>query len=111
MLTSNRSDSRPYTRSVSVTISNRRVRTRTHGGVAGVGGQPRPLCRSSRLVGSDLRAWDRIDPGRITHNQEIIHLAEKRAFCRSTVSRPSRPTQAEVVGLYPTSQPTHFIVG
>jgi hypothetical protein len=43
--------------SVSVTISNRRVRTRTHGGVAGVSGQPLPLCRSSRLVGSDLRAW------------------------------------------------------
>jgi hypothetical protein len=34
--------------SVSVTISNRRVRTRTHGGVAGVSGQPLPLCRSSR---------------------------------------------------------------
>jgi hypothetical protein len=49
MLTSNRSDSRPYTRSASVTISNRRVRTRTHGGVAGVGGQPPPLCRSSQL--------------------------------------------------------------
>jgi hypothetical protein len=31
---------------VSVTHSNRRVRTRTHGGVAGVGGQPPPLCRS-----------------------------------------------------------------
>ena len=29
-----------------VTDSNRRVRTRTHGGVAGVGGQPPPLCRS-----------------------------------------------------------------
>ena len=27
-------------------ISNRRVRTRTHGGVAGVDGQPSPLCRS-----------------------------------------------------------------
>jgi len=50
MLTSNRSDFRPYTRSVSATNSNRRVRTRTHGGVAGVGGQPPPLCRSSRVV-------------------------------------------------------------
>jgi len=30
----------------SVTNSNRRVRTRTHGGVAGVGGWPPPLCRS-----------------------------------------------------------------
>ena len=46
MLTSNRLDFRPYARSASVTISNRRVRTRTHGGVAGVGGQPPPLCRS-----------------------------------------------------------------
>src|SRR5262245_65222153 len=34
--------------SVSPNISNRRVRTRTHGGVAGVGGRPPPLCRSSR---------------------------------------------------------------
>src|SRR5215467_6572577 len=34
---------------VSVTDSNRRVRTRTHGGVAGVGGQPPPLCRSTPL--------------------------------------------------------------
>jgi len=31
----------------SVTNSNRRVRTRTHGGVAGVGGWPPPLCRSN----------------------------------------------------------------
>ena len=38
MLTSNRSDFRRCSRSVSVTDSNRRVRTRTHGGVAGVGG-------------------------------------------------------------------------
>jgi RNA-directed DNA polymerase len=29
---------RPYSSTVSVTLSNRRVRTRTHGGVAGVGG-------------------------------------------------------------------------
>jgi hypothetical protein len=36
--TSDRSGSRHYSRSVSVTDSNRRVRTRTHGGVAGVGG-------------------------------------------------------------------------
>ena len=33
---------------LSVTVSNRRVRTRTHGGVAGVGGRPPPLCRSRR---------------------------------------------------------------
>jgi hypothetical protein len=38
----------------SVTISNRPVRTRTHGGVAGVSGQRLPLCRSSRLTGRDL---------------------------------------------------------
>jgi hypothetical protein len=50
MLTSNRLDFRPYTRSASATISNRRVRTRTHGGVAGVGGQPPPLCRSNALT-------------------------------------------------------------
>jgi len=34
----------------SVTDSNRRVRTRTHGGVAGVRGRPRPLCRSKRAT-------------------------------------------------------------
>lgn len=38
MHTSNRSDFRHCSRSVSVTDSNRRVRTRTHGGVARVGG-------------------------------------------------------------------------
>jgi hypothetical protein len=37
----------------SVTISNRRVRTRTHGGVAGVSGQPLPLCRSNEQPGSN----------------------------------------------------------
>ena len=47
----NRSVSRIWRMRVSVTISNRRVRTRTHGGVAGVGGQPLPLCRSSPLTG------------------------------------------------------------
>jgi len=31
-------------------FSNRRVRTRSHGGVAGVSGQPLPLCRSFRHV-------------------------------------------------------------
>ena len=36
-----------------VTDSNRRVRTRTHGGVAGVPGRPRPLCRSDGLTGSN----------------------------------------------------------
>src|ERR1700719_1906172 len=51
MLTSNRSDFRHYTRNASVTISNRRVRTRMHGGVAGVGGQPPPLCRSNGIIG------------------------------------------------------------
>src|SRR5215831_16997408 len=35
--------------SVSPNVSNRRVRTRTHGGVAGVGGRPPPLCRSNRV--------------------------------------------------------------
>src|ERR1035437_5322088 len=38
MRTSNRWDFHHCSRTVSVTISNRRVRTRTHGGVAGVGG-------------------------------------------------------------------------
>ena len=32
-----------------ITFSNRRVRTRTHGGVAGVGGRPPPLCRFKSL--------------------------------------------------------------
>src|SRR5215470_14696282 len=36
----------------SATDSNRRVRTRTHGGVAGVRGRLRPLCRSNELFGS-----------------------------------------------------------
>ena len=44
---SNRSVSRIWRMRASVTISNRRVRTRTHGGVAGVSGQPLPLCRSN----------------------------------------------------------------
>ena len=35
----------------SVSNSNRRVRTRTHGGVAGVSGQPLPLCRSDAVTG------------------------------------------------------------
>jgi hypothetical protein len=35
----------------SETDSNRRVRTRTHGGVAGVRRQLRPLCRSCRPMG------------------------------------------------------------
>jgi Group II intron, maturase-specific domain len=48
--TSNRSDFRHCSRSVSVTDSNRRVRTRTHGGVAGVGRRPPPLCRSNGVI-------------------------------------------------------------
>jgi hypothetical protein len=48
MRTSNRSAFRHCSRNVSGTYSNRRVRTRMHGGVAGVGGRPPPLCRSSR---------------------------------------------------------------
>ena len=36
--TENQPAFRPYSRNASVTVSNRRVRTRTHGGVAGVGG-------------------------------------------------------------------------
>jgi hypothetical protein len=51
---SNRSVSRIWRMCTSVTISNRRVRTRTHGGVAGVSGQPLPLCRSSRLLANDV---------------------------------------------------------
>ena len=49
MPTSSRLDYLPCSRTVSVTDSNRRVRTRTHGGVAGVGGRPPPLCRSNPL--------------------------------------------------------------
>ena len=51
MPTSNRSVFRPWRVSASVTISNRRVRTRTHGGVAGDSGQPLPLCRSIGILG------------------------------------------------------------
>src|ERR1700680_2879000 len=60
MLTSNRLDFRPYTRSASVTISNRRVRPRTHGGVAGGGGQTPPLCGSQpKFAGSGNRVLPR----------------------------------------------------
>jgi hypothetical protein len=55
MHTSNRSGFRHCSRNVSVSDSNRRVRTRTHGGVAGVGGQPPPLCRSSHINGHYFR--------------------------------------------------------
>ena len=51
MATSHRSASRIWRMHASVTISNRCVRTRTHGGVAGVSGQPLPLCRSNGLTG------------------------------------------------------------
>jgi hypothetical protein len=53
---SNRSASRIWRMCVSVTISNRRVRTRTHGGVAGVSGQPLPLCRSHGQTGCAVKA-------------------------------------------------------
>ena len=49
--TLNRSVSRIWRMSVSVIISNRRVRPRTHGGVAGVSRQPLPLCRSNGVRG------------------------------------------------------------
>ena len=49
---SKRSGSRIWRMRASVTISNRRVRTRTHGGVAGAAGNRCPLCRSSRLFGN-----------------------------------------------------------
>src|SRR5260370_13175972 len=51
MPTSNRSGFRLWRMGASVIISNRRVRTRTHGGVAGDSGQPLPLCRSNALLG------------------------------------------------------------
>jgi hypothetical protein len=54
-LTSNHSVFRPWRMRASVTISNRRVRTRTHGGVAGVSGQPLPLCRSNGITGMWLQ--------------------------------------------------------
>ena len=47
---SKRSGSRLWRMRASVTISNRRVRTCTHGGVAGVSGQPLPLCRSNAVT-------------------------------------------------------------
>jgi hypothetical protein len=39
----------------------------------------RSACRQSSA------AWDRIDPGRIADNPEVIHLAEKRAMRRSSL--------------------------
>jgi len=47
---SKRSGSRLWRMRASVTISNRHVRTCTHGGVAGVSGQPLPLCRSNAVT-------------------------------------------------------------
>src|SRR5947209_13765444 len=61
MPTSNRSVFRPWRMSASVTISNRRVRTRTHGGVAGDSGQPLPLCRSNAVTGH-MEPWDGESP-------------------------------------------------
>jgi hypothetical protein len=49
----------------SVTDSNRRVRTRTHGGVAGVRGRPRPLCRSTALITRDSE-WKSPPPANST---------------------------------------------
>jgi len=46
----------PWSRSNGLNFSNRRVRTRTHGGVAGVSGQPLPLCRSNRPFGQCLQS-------------------------------------------------------
>ena len=62
----------------SVTISNRRVRTRTHGGVAGVSGQPLPLCRSNALVSRDLANF-------LVGYTEVTRWgnAERRVLCRS----------------------------
>ena len=38
----------------SATYSNRRVRTRTHGGVAGVSGRPLPLCQSRSIISRSM---------------------------------------------------------
>jgi len=55
---SNRSVFRPWRMSASEIISNPRIPPRTHGGVAGVSGQPLPLCRSNRLRGSNWSLSD-----------------------------------------------------
>ena len=57
MRTSNRSDFRHCSRIVSVTISNRRVRTRTHGGVAGArAGDCRPYADQLVLCAAEIYA-------------------------------------------------------
>src|SRR5260370_1381217 len=109
MLTSNRSDFRPYTRSASVTISNRRVRTRTHGGVAGVSGQPLPLCRSSLL----LRAYeaDFVRGRQFNQNKSpglvLIDFCRTDGFLTGSIVRSTgymvlhRPVElAGIIGMY-----------
>ena len=57
---SNRSDFRHCSRNVSVTDSNRRIRTRTYGGVAGSAGDRRPyadLTRYSWICRRESLAW------------------------------------------------------
>ena len=70
-----------YSRSVSVTGSIRRVRTRTHGGVAGAGGWPPPLCRSINLtapggaiIGTDEKAL------RVAATQHAAAISPADAF-------------------------------
>ena len=48
--TSTRSDFRHWSRKCCVTNSNRRVRTRTHGGVAGIAGDRRPYAESTSFM-------------------------------------------------------------
>src|ERR1019366_10258048 len=54
---------RPYSRNASVTVSNRRVRTRTHGGVAGGGGGGPPPLRAPPPGGGVMGAGVSVGSG------------------------------------------------
>ncbi len=85
MLISNRSDFRPYTRNASVTIANRRVRTRMHGGVVGVAGQPPPLCHSNGVLGNYA------SEGQAGISRTGDPFTSSRTHCRTTLP-PLRPS-------------------
>src|SRR5262249_8196188 len=68
--------------SVSPNVSNRRVRTRTHGGVAGVGGRPPPLCRSNRVYVEATRLSHHVFPKSYPHTISTLSpmTPPERAF-------------------------------
>src|SRR2546426_905089 len=68
--------------SVTPNVSNRRIRTRTHGGVAGVGGRPPPLCRSSRLVFTNGDGVAHLTYYRETGDMRHHHRRLHEVLCR-----------------------------